>query len=100
MKNWKELRNKIRSGLCVVTINDRVVLMSLLADHPMSVYKLLGKDSKATAKAITTASKIDGYSYFRDVNCKVFKLEDWIERATKDQRGKNGHLYLCICYFG
>ena len=47
-----------------------------------------------------TASKIDGYSYFGDVNCKVFKLEDWIERATKDQRGKNGHLYLCICYCG
>ena len=92
MKSWKELRNKIRSGLCVVTINDRVVLMSLLADHPMSVKKLLGKDSKATAKAITTASKIDGYPYWGDKNCKVFKLEDWIERAPKDQRGKNGHL--------
>ena len=92
MKNWKELRNKIRSGLCVVTINDRVVLMSLLADHPMSVKKLLGDDTRATAKAITTASKIDGYSYFGDVNCKVFKLEDWIEMATKDQRGKNSLL--------
>ena len=100
MKSWKELRNKIRSGWCVVTINDRVVLMNVLADDPMSVKKLLGQDRKASAKAITAASKIDGYAYFEDVNCKVFKLEDWIERATKDQRGKNGHLYLCICYCG
>ena len=74
--------------------------MNALEGKPMSVYKLLGKDSKATAKAITEASKIDGYSYFGDVNCKVFKLEDWIERATKDQRGKKGHFDLCICYFG
>ena len=96
MKNWKELRNKFRSGLCVVTINDRVVLMSLLADHPMSVKKLLGDDTRATAKAITTASKIDGYSYFGCENCKVFKLEDWIERAPKDQRGKNGHFVTCV----
>jgi len=92
MKNWKELRLKMQSGLCVVTINNRVVLMSLLADDPMSVKNLLGWDHKATAKAITAASKIDGYSYFGDVNCKVFKLEDWIERATKDQRGNNSHL--------
>ena len=92
MKNWKELRNKIRSGWCVVTINNRVVLMNVLADDPMSVKKLLGQDMKASAKAITAASKIDGYAYFEDVNCKVFKLEDWIDRAPKDQRGKNGHL--------
>ena len=92
MKNWKELRNKIRSGWCVVTINDRVVLMNALEGNPMSVKKLLGHDNKATAKAITAASKIDGYSYFGDVNCKVFKLEDYIERAPKDQRGKNSHL--------
>ena len=92
MKSWKELRNKIRSGWCAVTINDRVVLMNVLADNPMSVYKLLGIDKNATAKAITAASKIDGYSYFGVVNCKVFKLEDWIDRAPKDQRGKNSHL--------
>ena len=92
MKNWKELRNKIRSGWCVATINDRVVLMNVLADNPISVYKLLGIDKNATAKAITAASKIDGYSYFGVVNCKVFKLEDWIDRAPKDQRGKNSHL--------
>ena len=91
MKNWKELRLKFRSGWCVVTINNRVVLMSVLFDDPMSVKMLLGQDSKASAKAITAASKNDGYSYFGDVNCKVFKLEDWIEKATKDQRGKNGH---------
>ena len=91
MNSWNNLRNKIRSGLCVVTINNRVVLMSVLFDDPMSVKKLLGQDSKATAKAITAAGKIDGYSYFGDVNCKVFKLEDWIERATMDQRGKTGH---------
>ena len=66
--------------------------MNVLADNPMSVKKLLGKDTKATAKAITIASKTDGYSYYGDVNCKVFKLEDWIERAPKNQRGKNGHL--------
>ena len=90
-KNWNNLRNKIRSGLCVVTIHDRVVLMNVLADDPMSVKKLLGRDQKASAKAITEASKIDGYAYFGDENCKVFKLEDWIERATMDQRGKNGH---------
>jgi hypothetical protein len=66
--------------------------MNVLADDPMSVYKLLGKDTKASAKAIAIASKIDGYSYFGDVNCKVFKLEDYIERAPKDQRGKNSHL--------
>jgi hypothetical protein len=65
--------------------------MSVLADDPMSVKMLLGQDSKASAKAITAASKNDGYSYFGDVNCKVFKLEDWIERATMDQRGKTGH---------
>ena len=82
----------MRSGLCVVTINNRVVLMNVLADDPMSVKTLLGHDKNATAKAITAASKIDGYSYFGDVNCKVFKLDDWIERAPKDQRGKNGHL--------
>ena len=81
----------MRSGLCVVTINNRVVLMNVLADNPMSVKKLLGEDKNATAKAVTAASKIDGCSYFGDANCKVFKLEDWIERATKDQRGKNGH---------
>ena len=98
MKNWKDLKNKMRSGLCVVTINNRVVLMNVLADNPMSVKKLLRKDQNATAKAITTVSKIDGYSYFGDVNCKVFKLEDWIERAPKDQQGKNSH--LCICYCG
>ena len=92
MNSWNNLRNKIRSGWCVVTINDRVVLISLLAHDPMSVYKLLGQDMKASAKAITAASKIDGYSYFGNVNCKVFKLEDWIERAPKDQRGKNSHL--------
>ena len=92
MKSYNNLRLKFRSGWCVVTINDRVVLMSVLADDPMSVKKLLGVDNKATAKAITAVSKIDGYSYFGDVNCKVFKLEDWIERTTKDQRGKNGHL--------
>jgi predicted transglutaminase-like protease len=80
------------SGCCVVTINNRVVLMSLLADNPMSVKKLLGNDQKVSAKAVTTASKIDGYSYFGDENCKVTTLEDWIERTTKDQRGKNGHL--------
>ena len=85
----------MRSGWCVVTIHDRVVLMSVLFDDPMSVKKLLRKDQNATAKAITTASKIDGYSYFGDVNCKVFKLEDWIERAPKDQRGKNDHFVTC-----
>ena len=90
----------MQSGLCVVTINNRVVLMNALKCNPMSVKTLLGHDKNATAKAITAASKIDGYAYFEDVNCKVFKLEDWIERATKDQRGKNGHLYLCICYCG
>ena len=92
MKNWSDLRLKMQSGLCVVTINDRVVLMNALVGNPMSVKKLLGRDKNATAKAITAASKIDGYSFFGVVNCKVFKLEDWIERAPKDQRGKNGHL--------
>ena len=92
MKSWNNLRLKFRSGLCVVTINDHVVLMSLLADDPMSVKNLLGNDKNATAKAITAARKIDGYSYFGDVNCKVFKLEDWIEMAPKDQRGKNSLL--------
>ena len=92
MKSWNNLRLKFRNGLCVVTIHDRVVLMNVLADDPMSVKKLLGQDSKATAKTITADSKIDGYAYFGDENCKVFKLEDWIERATKDPRGKNSHL--------
>jgi hypothetical protein len=36
--------------------------MNVLADNPMSVKKLLGQDQKASAKAITAASKIDGYS--------------------------------------
>ena len=86
----------MRSGCCVVTINNRVVLLNVLAVDPMSVKKLLGDDTKATAKAITTASKIDGYSYFGDVNCKVFKLEDWVEMTSKDQRGKNGHFVTCV----
>ena len=67
-----------------------------LSIYNSSVKTLLGHDKKATAKAITAASKIDGYSYFGDVNCKVFKLEDYIERAPKDQRGKNGHYFVFV----
>jgi hypothetical protein len=29
-----------------------------------------------------------------DKNCKLSTLDDYIERAPKDQRGKNGHLRL------
>jgi len=28
------------------------------------------------------------------VSCKVTTLEDWIEKATKEQQGKNGHMRL------
>ena len=58
-------------------------------------HKDLGEDSNATVKAVTTAINTYGYyAYFGDVNCKFGELEDYIERAPKDQRGKNGHLRL------
>ena len=77
----------------MVTINNRVVLMNVLADDSMYVYKLLRKDKNATAKAVTAAiTKYGYYPYFGDVNCKFGELDDYIERAPKDQRGKNGYL--------
>ena len=53
----------------------------------------LGVYTKASAKAVTAAiTKYGYYAYLGDENCKFFPLEDWIEMAPKDQRGKNGHL--------
>ena len=53
----------------------------------------LGRDNNATAKAVTAAiTKYGYYAYFGDENCKFSELDDYIERAPKDQRGKNGYL--------
>ena len=80
----------------VCTIYNEAVLI----DKSLSNFKNhLGQDS-TTVEAITTAiTKYGYYAFFGHENCKLTTLEDWIERAPKVQRGKNGHLYLCICYF-
>jgi hypothetical protein len=53
---------------------------------------LLGQDNNATVIAVTAAiTKYGYYPYFGDVNCKFGELDDYIERAPKDQRGKNDH---------
>ena len=54
-------------------------------------HKDLGKDKKATVEAVTAAiTKYGYYAYFGEKNCKLSTLDDYIERAPKDQRGKNG----------
>ena len=56
---------------------------------------LLGQDNNATLIAVTTAiTKYGYYPYFGCENCKLSTLDDYIERAPKDQRGKIGHLRL------
>ena len=76
----------------VCTIYNEAVLID------KSIYNFLrhcdlGHDRKATAKAVTAAiTKYGYYAYFGDENCKFSELDDYIERAPKDQRGKNGYL--------
>ena len=67
---------------------------ALLIDKGLTnFWKHLGRDSTATAKAVTAAiTKYGYYPYLDDKNCKLSTLDDYIERAPKDQRGKNGHL--------
>ena len=53
----------------------------------------LGYDSKSTVKNVKAAIMEHGYyPYFGIKFCKVIPLDDWIEMAPKDQRGKNDHL--------
>ena len=76
----------------VCTIYNKAVLIDKSLSNFWN-HKDLGHDSSATVKAATTAITKYGYhSYFGDVNCKFEELDDWIERAPKVQRGKNGHL--------
>ena len=66
---------------------------ALLIDKGLTnFFNHLGRDNNATVKAVTAAiTKYGYYPYFGDVNCKLSTLDDYIERAPKDQRGKNGH---------
>jgi hypothetical protein len=78
----------------VCTIYNEAVLIDKSLSN-FRKHKDLGQDNNATVKAVTAAiTKYGYYSHFGDVNCKIVPLEDWIERAPKDQRGKNGHLRL------
>ena len=69
---------------------------AVLIDKSISNFRdLLGQDNNATVKAVTAAiTKYGYYPYFGCENCKLSTLDDYIERAPKDQRGKNGHLRL------
>ena len=75
----------------VCTIYNEAVLI----DKSISNFRnhQLGDDQKASVKVITAAiTKYGYYPYFGCENCKFSTLDDYIERAPKDQRGKNGHL--------
>ena len=78
-----------RSDFIVSTIYGK----ALLIDKGLTNFlNHLGRDNNATTKAVTAAiTKYGYYPYFGDVNCKLSTLDDYIERAPKDQRGKNGH---------
>jgi hypothetical protein len=78
-----------RSDFIVSTIYGK----ALLIDKGLTNFlNHLGRDNNATVKAVTAAiTKYGYYPYFGDVNCKLSTLDDYIERAPKDQRGKNGH---------
>ena len=76
----------------VCTIYNEAVLIDKSTSNFMTRCDL-GSDDKATVKAVTAAiTKYGYYPYFGDVNCKLSTLDDYIERAPKDQRGKNGYL--------
>ena len=75
----------------VCTIYNEAVLI----DKSISNFRnhQLGDDQKASVKVITAAiTKYGYYPYFGCENCKLSTLDDYIERAPKDQRGKNGYL--------
>jgi len=85
--------NTNRRTLYVCTIYNEAVLI----DKSLANFRKhqLGDDQKASVKAITAAiTKYGYYPYFGCENCKLSTLDDYIERAPKDQRGKNGHLRL------
>ena len=86
--------NTNRRTLYVCTIYGKAVYIV------KSIYDFrnhLGQDSNASVEAVTAAiTKYGYYPYFGDENCKLFTLDDYIERAPKDQRGKNDHLRLVM----
>ena len=76
----------------VCTIYNEAVLIDKSISNFVR-HKDLGQDNNATLIAVTTAiTKYGYYPYFGCENCKLSTLDDYIERAPKDQRGKNGHL--------
>jgi hypothetical protein len=90
----KRKANREANPYYVCTIYNEAVYIDKSISN-FGSHKDLGRDIKATVESVTTAiTKYGYYSHFGDVNCKFGELEDWIERAPKDQRGKNGHLRL------
>ena len=86
-----EKREANRAYYVCTIYNEEVLIDKSLANFR----NLLGQDNNATAKAVTAAITEYGYyPYFGCENCKLSTLDDYIERAPKDQRGKNGHLRL------
>ena len=87
-----EKREANRAYYVCTIYNEAVLIDKSLANFRN--YQL-GDDQKASVKAITAAiTKYGYYPYFGCENCKLSTLDDYIERAPKDQRGKNGHLRL------
>ena len=87
-------KREANSAYYVCTIYNEAVYIDKSISN-FKKHKDLGQDNNATVIAVTTAiTKYGYYPYFGGENCKVSTLDDYIERAPKDQRGKNGH--LCI----
>ena len=85
-------KREANSAYYVCTIYNEAVLINKGLTN-FQKHKDLGQDRKATVKAVTAAiTKYGYYPYFGCENCKLSTLDDYIERAPKDQRGKNGHL--------
>ena len=87
-------KREANSAYYVCTIYNEAVYIDKSISNFVK-HKDLGQDNNATVITVTTAiTKYGYYPYFGVENCKIVPLEDWIERAPKDQRGKNGHLRL------
>ena len=86
----EELSSNCAYYVCTI-YNEEVLIDKSISNFVR--HKDLGQDNNATVKAVTAAiTKYGYYPYFGDENCKLSTLDDYIERAPKDQRGKNGHL--------
>jgi cytochrome b involved in lipid metabolism len=97
IERWKDLKITINQKCYVVIIHGRVVLVTanlkFSFGNNMTIHDQLGNDLTATTEAVNNAITEHGhYTYFGNVNCWVTRLEVWMERAPKDQRGKNDHL--------